>query len=633
MTKTGDMSADQLALSIIGSALQHATDSQIVSSARKFDSYYWGRHDITTARKPEDGNRPVNLIAEAVQNRLARVVDRGLVWRYKPRVDSMKMNAKIANLLNEHFLSVFDIASFKRRLAMETMAAGVGHARITPGPSGWPQIDVITSEYIGFDGRATGIDNSRYVVFIGQMDTNEVLHAYGKSVGSHGTDIGQEMGTNSGSTVSAGANKVVFTWSGVNNAFSPRTGYAVDDCVYVAEIWYEDTRSVPIPFDESEVIVEHQQMLEGRVPPPSPAENTKKHMQAHDELLAELLADEDGNAGLIQALRQHIEFTKAIGEQSRRIKYPQGRRMLYTMDGVKLLDEPLDIGMHWRNYVIHNVWEPDRRLYVGKPFLIDAIPVQNDLNWVSNAITQTVKRTLYGIRVAHPSLQKQLKGAGSMMNKTIFASRPDMFKLETGGNIPADFWRQMDARISLLRRVTSTPEVVTGDLPAAGTSGEAIGRLVAESGTQGSGPIDELARNLVKTGKACLDIYQKWLSFEQVLAVVQGEDNVTEQHVRDFFAADMGQLTTVVSQPFVTRERELQLYTELFKMGAADMQKLYDVLDDPDGGEVVARIGELNTAKATIKKLEELVNEYEQALRTQRNRNQGKDGEGNSGTV
>jgi len=421
----------------------------VLEKRAKAKAYHRGDHPVKN-RDPNPGTLVFNKFAQIGRNRTAHIITKKPKWRFLPKQEGAIYAAEaVSNILNDVIWEKIEWDKKSEADVNEARDAGTSHIKIFLCKDGFPDAIPLTAPEIIVDPKAKKKKHLRFWCHVYPMGIQAIEQIYGVKVAS---DEELESMRVKSHTADASYNKtdantapaVVF-----RNVKWKATGWMPDIIgrATVYELWLEDKTLEAISYRKEETIAEHENVLKGIAIEVHPMENHPNHIRDHEKFLATL--DEKKDAASIILLADHIEEHLTFPQETKREKYPFGRKIVYT-GKVLLEDKPnpiaaeMSVGIDFRDLLIKWDYDPVDDEYWGKSGMADAFDPQDVFNHRKNAITQGINRLNHGLKKINQRAAKGIKGNlmgfANWIGIGIPVTHPDDIVVDYGPQMPSQIF-------------------------------------------------------------------------------------------------------------------------------------------------------------------------------------------------
>lgn len=635
----------QFAESLIAFAIKGKRDEGISEQYERSKDYFNGKHKIRT-RAPAKGNNVVNKYAEIFENRISHISEALPKWHFRPQDGAQDLFT--AQALNQIIGDViWDIANWEEtgeRAVDEAAHAGSCIIKtLFNKNTGYPVFQVIPNGQAFPDPIATNSEELRFFVHAYPMQVKEIKRVYNVDVVAEPklehyarSITGDDIELSYYANASSSAPSEVF----VNHGVIDSKGRLVNDPgqigqAMVFEVWFDDDDREKTPFDPKEAIAEHTRMMID-IPPIDAEQNHVEHIKAHKEYLAKISQEDAGQTNLIANLTRHIQGHYAYEPNETRPKYPTGR-VLMISQGKKLWDSPNRIQIPWRKLFTKWDFFPRRGHYWGKSLGKDLFDPQDMLNHRSNAITQNINNLNNGVVLVRKNVL-DTKGNTSKWNNLISKIIPvtDVtrdFKRDFGPHLQPHHFQDLVTIESHMERKGGHEGLTAGRFPSGSPAGVTVDALLGEAQKPINAVVRRYSRALKQMGRNAIAIMDQYLSKEEQFTILNDE-NLTEQVSWGDLKDRAGLLhirVDVQGQMATSRQRKLAEAIELKREKIYDSEAVLKSIDDPMALEVLQRTSLLLQTQQALAFHMNQNEELKKLIKTERNRNQSANGEGNTG--
>ena len=621
--------AKDIAEDLIKASLNARNNDAIIVRAKKSDDYFWGDQPARNRQKSM-GNLVYNKFGEALENRLARFVERKPKFDYKPGsfippAVSSALDKIVGDVLWERFNDEAE-GDFAEDEVVECMSSGSVHTKFGIDDDGFPIMQHLPCEQILYDPPARNFKESRYIGFMFKKPLEEINRKYKKNL--------QKM-TEMPSLADAGTNKSDYAlndrmgdvWAQMSS--SVRRGKFVSEDVLpsaiLVELWMDDPTLENIPFDETEITSEHEMLSVGQMPKVTEDQYHKKHLMAHRE---EMLRSTDTAFQI--ALQAHIEmhekYPEELLEATKKLKYPNGRQIIISQ-GEILKDQPFPLGTYWKNMVVKWDWLKTRNNYWGKPFGHDLFDRQDAINHRKNSITANTNLNNMGIRKWKKGSTKDTSKMSNLIGQNVFLNDPDRdLRVDYGQPIPNQYFTELQLDLLGFDQQANTVAPLSGQLPAAGTANVTLENLITQGEIRGGLPLKHYIQSLKKKAKALIHLL---VEFQPDITVEINGQPVTVKQLSQI--PNLLDVPVSVRVEQTTRDKEFGESFQLYQAGIYDRQAVLERIDDPRIEQIMERLNEINILKAQLESMANENDQLKKAVNTAQNRSQAESGNGNVG--
>jgi len=614
-----------IGMKYLEAGLDGLKSEKIVANARKFDRYYRGIHAISQ-RNVLLGNKPYNRLAEGIDQLLARMTNTHIKFYFHPQEDLDSFSAQALNeIIGDVVWDYIKWDDKSEDSILEAFAVGSSHIRGEVDDNFYPNFSVWPAGSTIPDPDAKSKEDCNFIIWVSESTPRTVKENYGIKL-SAGAGVDYE----------SDPNEVMKSWEDAGRSKAPVFSELETDSrrsphfpkVIVYEIWMEDERMVPIAFDQTEIDDEHAAIAQLKGADVFDQQNHPRHIKEH-RLFIETL-DQETDTDLIAEIEAHIEAHNQFPPDLKRRKYPYGR-IITIAEGKLLRDEPFPEERHWRNMYVKWDWLKQRNKYWGKPGATDAYPIQDDINFRKNAITQNINLLLNGVRKIGPSLHKKLSQFTNLIGLNVPVQRPDDFTVDMGKPLPSTHHIDLAHSEQSLDRILKRTDVLSGNLPAAGTANVTIETLIEQASVAGSTPLKHYSQALKEMARIAIYLMQRYMPQATVFDIINNEEKTGNVSWAGFADnAGLKDIRISVKAFRFSREKDFQFALQMYQAGLYDRQAVYDTIDDPNKYAIAKRMDEIDRLSQIVEIQNEKIEDLTKAINTQANRTQGQDGAGNT---
>jgi len=642
----------KFAKQILEDAVRARKQSNRYSLYKRGIDYFSGEHRIKNNTEKQ-GNMVWNKFGEIITNRVAQVVEVRPKWMFKPQGGTN--DVFVANALNQIIGDViWDDVEWEDRgedALMEAAFAGSCHIKCTYRiEDGWPKYEIIPFPMAFPDLKATNVKSRRYFIHAIVMDVAEVKRRFGVDLVPD-SDLelqSKPLSIDDFEVSFEQASSTSYTMDNIWRAAQMQTQNRefldnIGRCL-VFEEWLEDKAVEPIPFEESEIELEHKLILSGKVVGVSPEENHAEHYVRHMALFE---AMEDGP--FKENMMRHLEITNKYADaegnfEKTKRKYPMGR--VITVSQGKLLDDrPNTLPIHWQDVFLKFDWFKMPLSYWGKPATKDMFDPQDILNHRKNAITSNINNQNRGVVLVARTIYRMLFGdankakmKGAVEGYVLPSDNPrNDFIRDNGPALPAHVVQDPLITEEFMERNSGQEGLMAGRYPSGSPPMGAINALMNEAKKPISNVIRHYTHVLKKMARNAIAIMGKYMD-EDIFFRILVDDPRDEEKYKMIRWGDLkdraGLLdirVDIMEQFATTREYRFNQAILLKQHGIYDNQAVLDLIDDPMKFDVMQRMDVIAQQDMLIRAMDSKIKEQDSELKTAYNRLQGSDGKGNVG--
>jgi len=631
-------------------------DNKTLVNYQKCRDYNKGNHKIKN-RPIALGNKVFNKYAEIMKIVTAHVLSKKAKFQFLPRQEGWQLEA--ARSLN-HIIGdvIWDINKWDERgedSILEARDAGTSHIKCMVDSFGFPKGMPLSVSELILDPKAKKKRQLRYWIHVYPLSVTYIKDEYGVEVSPEAIlENKDNLSTNY---------EVMHSYESSGDHTAPskvwdRTIFSenydktkwMPDIIGRAmayEYWGEDLIKEPIPFNNKEILAEHETFKELRNAEVLPEQHHPNHIKAHEKYLAALNEELDKNQ--IQIIFQHIKEHSNYPQKEKRRKYPYGRKIVVCQN--KLLeDQPnpiaaqMEYGIDFKDLLIKWDWEKLPNEYWGKPCGYDLIEPQDALNERKNQIGQMIKRLNVGIKTmrsrSYNSLRGNLGKFNNLLDQIIPVKEHDDFKIDFGGQFPSQIFEDQYHTEVSMEKLANKTDILAGNFPKGSPPGITVNQLLG----QGLQPINLIVKHYAYALQEMARVFlQLMIEFvpEHIIFRIIGQDEKTNMEIYQF--VEWGKLKEQAGKFDIhidvnvlletTRQEVYDQAMRMFEIGLYDRQAALEKVDDPDKWKTLQRISEILQLKQENAMLKENLDQASKQINTMINRQQSTEGKGNVSAI
>lgn len=623
--------------SMIADSLNARQQDGVMERTRKSRMYYIGEHEARS-RPQSMGNKVYNKFGELFSKRLSRFTLRKPKFDFKPNdTVSPEIAQAMDIMITDKMWARMERKSdgdFSEKEVMYAMLSGSVHVRIGIDEEFLPIMQPYKCDEILYDPQATGIGDAEYVGFTGRFTIERIKEQYGVTAKPDEGLFRQRTAGFNGSnnpTISdyVSNNSMANVWTFARPAFGlTSSGYRgkATQKATVIEIWMNDYTRVPIPFDDDDVVEEHERLRAGLEVPVEKTQHHQKHIEAHEKEIAAL--DPNRDAQYIIALESHLRRHEALPDEIKNArtqkKYPFGRQIIYA-SGEIIRDQEFPYLKHWKNFVVKWDWERLDNNYWGMSFGHHLFDRQDNINHRKNSITLNSNNVNVGTIKVRSGIFKNVKKFTNLIGKIVPVRNPDDVVSDYGQPMPQQFFKEYYDDLAGMEQQSGETAAISGELPAPGTANATIRTLLDQSNQSTGLPLKHYIDSLQKKALAMLHLISVFRP--EISAMVNGKQ-ITPQ---DLANINTDNVEVGIRIATTTREQQVQESIVLYSQGLYDKRAALELMEDPRIEEILRRTDENLMLKAQIEGLAEEYQTLKSNFNTFLNRQQTQEGAGNVG--
>jgi len=379
----------------------------------------------------------------------------------------------------------------------------------------------------------------------------------------------------------------------------------------VRKMWLNETDMVNIPFDEDEIDLEIARVIQGEAElEAKPEENHPKHIEGHRSQIVRFAANPDIESEIIEALERHIEDHAEYPQETKKLKYPDGR-LVYTAGDILLDDMPAPLGL---NYVKLDIL-PNPMTFWGQTLQTYVQSLQDAAN------KRLYQASDINDRAAGPrEFYNPLSGYDPNKAKGLSAERIPVkgdvraaVYIDPGIGPNQAIFAELKILEELILKIVGWSEVMQGVYPKGSPSGISLQQLREALGVRLYKGVGHFEYFIIKLAKVLLKML-KYENPKKAFRVI-AEDKRQEMYVTlleimsdetDYDVRILGGSTLPTSR-MDKEERAIKLR----QAGLYDDQAALESIDDPAAQEVLERKNEKEQLLQVIQMLSENLKQYE----------------------
>jgi hypothetical protein len=593
----------------------------VLRKREKAINYRNGRHKIKM-RQDRYGNQVWNKFGQIAHQRLAHILSKKPRWRFLPRQEGAIYAADALNDLVGNVM--WDMISWEDKGEIsvnEAWNCGTSHVKGFVRKNGFPDAIPVSANQIIVDPDAKREKDRRFWVHVYPMSVNDILEEWGVKVKAEAIVDDIDKGTVQKSYEEAGNNQAP------SEIFKDKDGQWASEAVgnaLVYEVWSGDGTLEAVPFQDQEVIEEHEAFRNFVKVNVEAKEHHPKHIKAHEIYLASL--DPELDQQQILTITEHISEHESYPQKDKRKKYPFGRKTMicqgnYLEDGPNPYALVMDVPVGYNDLLLKWDYDIVDDSYWGKSGGHDLFDPQDAINHRKNAITQMINRMNHGIKTMLTRSFESLRGSFKKLNNLIGTIIPvknhDDLKIDFGPPFPPQIFQDEYHSEQFMDELGHKTDLMSGQLPKGSPPGVVVNQLLGQGMVAIDLVVTHYARMLQRLARLMSHLMIEFVPPNTMFRMLDNKNN-WQFIAWDQIKEQMGMYdihVDVDSMLSTSRQEKLDRALQLYQATVYDRQAVLDKVDDPDKYEIMQRMSEilmLEKENAQLRQgLEKVVNEYD----------------------